>query len=157
MLYLSFIKSSSLGLYFICSRRSWGTLIWVIKPWQPPEKQVFPLIRTRLLEPKCTKWEANSLLWQWGKAVPAKGHSCAGAQHLPELSEISSMTQMCSCGWTTVIFNLEDLLPGESLGCRHVAVFEVWSSLFLLSGEAILPVESRWFLVLWCVCAWGRK
>lgn len=28
-------------LYFICSRRNWRTLIWVVKPWQHPEKQVF--------------------------------------------------------------------------------------------------------------------
>lgn len=41
MLHLSFIKSSWLAPYFICSRRSWGTLIWVVKPWQHPEKQVF--------------------------------------------------------------------------------------------------------------------
>lgn len=33
-----------------------------------------------------------------------------------------------------------------------VWLFEVWSSPFLLTGQAILPGEWRWFLIFWCVC-----
>lgn len=57
----------------------------------------FSLISNRLLEPDCTRWEANMVCADTGKAMPGKGYSSAGAQGVQHLPEILSDSG-CRCG-----------------------------------------------------------